>query len=605
MPERWGIKIKDAENKINLHSDYSSMVYYDEMIQNTAAVRAVYTGDNYVPISEAQKTTFYDMGWVVQYKLTNINTEFLLPFYLPAFSGQQIGILDVIRKDSRTWLVNLIYSGNELDRPRVYAFAPLNAIPLPSMQGRWGLNVFDENNRLVFTDNKRPLRVDDVVIIKHTDSIKTGAKGTCGNSKTCHINFTSDQTDTYTGTAINTDTKLYHIVPSAYGGLAYKNSGSGKGDCGVAELGRYEYAWIYQSWASFRGTVGHIWGNSTHKVDWLSDFAGAYHKYDEGSCGLSGILGAILGVGLAFFTAGASLVFLVGGALTGFALSGVNSVPSLKAYAADETIDTNTASNLIITDARYYNIDINSYRPPPPPIPPPPPPPVPLVYQFDNDSNNAPYLIYWQLIRFDPIDGAIEQTGELALRAVYPATPTTPRDPDAVRLQNISASTTKVTFEGRIYHRGNFKGSYTVDSTGYVGDTNQIAVIGNSLFEYYELAVEITENVGPDPLYYFHLQDSNEWEIRRQSSLATGEFESNFGTLEIAVNYDPTVEEYPGSTARFTVENVSADATSVTVGAYTYYRGNFVFESNVSGFNIYSNLVNYNAKRYALAFSAA
>jgi hypothetical protein len=158
---------------------------------------------------------------------------------------------------------------------------------------------------------------------------------------------------TYTGTTTNTSTKIYHIVPSAYGGLAYKNSGDGEDGCGFGRTRKY--AWSYTSWTSFRGSLGHEFGTQKHISDWLGDFAGAAYDYQEGDCGWGGWFGAILGGLLAYFTFGASLVLSVGVALAGWALTGVQSTPSLKAYGADQTFDTNNPSNLIITDLNYYN----------------------------------------------------------------------------------------------------------------------------------------------------------------------------------------------------------------------------------------------------------
>lgn len=358
--ERWGIKTYDDSGYINLHSDYSSIVYYGEMSVSTPPVQPMYQGESYFDIT-AYKTTRYDMGWTIQFVLGNINTSFLLPFYRPVYSGQQIAVLDVVRKDSTTWIVNLLYQGTPDQIPRVFAFAPLNAIPRPPLSNR-GLHVFDASGGLVFTDSKRPLRVDDVVTIKHPASIKTGDRGGCGNDSNCHINYTSDQVASYTGTFTNTSTKLYHIVPSAYGGLAYKNQGSGSNSCGFLDLGTREYAWVYQSWASFRGTVGHIYNTTEHRAEWLGDFAGGFHQYKEGDCGLSGILGAILGAIAVVFTLGAALPFVIGGALLGFAVAGVPAAPSLRAYDADRVFDTNNASNLIITDASYYNIDLSAVQ---------------------------------------------------------------------------------------------------------------------------------------------------------------------------------------------------------------------------------------------------
>jgi hypothetical protein len=362
--ERWGIKSYDDSGYVNLHSDYSSIVYYGEMSKNTDPVRPVYTGTDYISISEAQKTSKYDMGWLVQYTITEVNTDYMLPFYRPNYSGQQIAILDVIKQNATTWVVNVIYQGQEYNWPRLFAFTPLNTIPVPIPEAN-GIQVFDQAGGLVFTGNKRPLRVDDVILIQHPGSIKTGGRGVCGNDHGCHIDFNSDQYSVYTGTTTNSNTKLYHMVPSAYGGLAYKNNGSGSNDCGTIDLGLIkfslgsrEYAWIYQSWASFRGTVGHTFGTNQHTVDWLGDFAGAVHKYAEGGCKIGGFIGAFFAGVLAVFTLGASLVFFIGGALVGFALTqGVDGVPSIRAYEADQVYDTNNPSNLIVTDAAYYGID--------------------------------------------------------------------------------------------------------------------------------------------------------------------------------------------------------------------------------------------------------
>jgi len=354
--ERWGIKTFDDDGYINLHSDYSSIVYVGEMFATTTPVQPVYAGESNISLI-GRKISNYDMGWTVQYIMFDVNSSFMLPFYRPVYSGQQIAIMDVVKKDSTTWLVNLLFEGTVDQIPRIFAFAPLNAIPeATKTTGERGLRVYDQSGGLVFNTTRRPLRVDDVVLIQHPTAIKTGSRGGCGNDHGCHVNFTSDQSATYTGTTTNTSTKIYHIVPSAYGGLAYKNSGSGDRSCGFAGLGSREYAWAYQSWASFRGTIGHTYNTKDHKADWLGDYAGAYHVEQQGDCGLGGILGILLGGLAAFFTLGAALI--IGGTLLGFALGDVDSVPSIKAYEADATTDTNTATNLIITDAEYYNIDV-------------------------------------------------------------------------------------------------------------------------------------------------------------------------------------------------------------------------------------------------------
>ena len=355
--ERWGIKSYDDSGYINLHSDYSSVVYVGEMAQSALPVRPNYVGERCISMSSSIKSAYYDMGYLIQYVITNINTTFLVPFYRPNFSGQQIAILDVVKQDSTTWAVNVIYNGTESQQPRLFAFAPLNAMPVPDVAaGETGLRVFDQNGGLVFTTTKPPLRIDDAIMITHPNAIKTGGRGSCGNDGGgCHIDYTSDQANIFTGNATNTSSKLYHIVPSAYGGLAYKNSGDGSSGCGWGRERPYAYA--YQSWCSFRGTVGHQLNTRNHTAEWLADFAGAVYQKEEGGCGWGGWLGIVFGAIAVLVTGGGALAF-IGGALVGFALSGVEGAPAIKGYQADQVFDTNNPSNLIITDASYYGIDV-------------------------------------------------------------------------------------------------------------------------------------------------------------------------------------------------------------------------------------------------------
>jgi len=352
----YGVAAYGTDGKLTFHSDYSSIVYGGEMSKTTDAARPTYTGDHHIAITPALKSPNYDMGWIIQYKIT-LDVDYMVPFYKPAFNNQEIAIMDVINEGT-SWVVNLLFSGNSLQYPYVYAFAPLTELPSSAVTlNSHGIAVYDANSDLVFTDSKRPLRIDDVIAITHGTTIKSGSKGTCGNSNSCHVNFTPDASTTYTGSVNNTTSKLYHIVPSAYGGLAYENSGSGTNSCGFLNLFERQYAWSYKSWASFRGTVRHPRGGATHIADWEGDFAGAAHQYVQGECGLGGVLGALIGIVAAFLTGGAALI-IIGGALAGFVIGEmtVGTTPSLKAYDDDETFDTSNTVNLLITDTSYYGI---------------------------------------------------------------------------------------------------------------------------------------------------------------------------------------------------------------------------------------------------------
>jgi hypothetical protein len=352
----YGVAAYGTDGKLTFHSDYSSIVYGGEMSKTTDPTRPTYTGDHHIAITPALKSSNYDMGWIIQYKIT-LDVDYMVPFYKPAFNNQEIAIMDVVNEGT-SWVVNLLFSGNSLQYPYVYAFAPLTELPSSAVTlNSHGIAVYDANSDLVFTDSKRPLRIDDVIAITHGTTIKSGSKGTCGNSNSCHVNFTPDTSTTYTGSVNNTTSKLYHIVPSAYGGLAYENSGSGTNSCGFLNLFDRQYAWSYKSWASFRGTVRHPRGGANHIADWEGDFAGAAHQYVQGDCGLGGVLGALLGIVAAFLTGGAALI-IIGGALAGFVIGEmtVGTTPSLKAYDDDETFDTSNTVNLLVTDTSYYGI---------------------------------------------------------------------------------------------------------------------------------------------------------------------------------------------------------------------------------------------------------
>jgi ribosomal protein L37E len=355
----YGVAAYGTDGKLTFHSDYSSIVYYGTMSTTTSAVRPTYTGDHHIAISSSIKDSNYDMGWIIQYTIT-LDVDYMIPFYCPAYSGQEIAIMDIINEGT-TWVVNVLFSGTQSQYPALYAFCPLTEIASSVSLNSYGIAVYDSSSALVFTDSKRPLRIDEVISITHPNSIKTGSKGTCGYSgasSTCHVSFTPDQSQTYSGSISNTANKLYHIVPSAYGGLAYNNNGTGSHSCGFLNLFTRNYSWAYKSWNSFRGTVAHPRGTTSHIAGWESDFSGAAYQYAEGGCGIGGFLGALIGVFLVVFTGGAALA-LIGGALAGFVVGdlSVGTAPSIKAYDADEVFDQNGRPvNLMVTDKTYYGI---------------------------------------------------------------------------------------------------------------------------------------------------------------------------------------------------------------------------------------------------------
>jgi len=360
----YGIKTYGDDGYINLHSDYSSMVYVGEMTQSVAPNRFVYTCDYAQTITSARLTSNYDMAWVMQFQYA-VDYTHVIPFYIPNFDGQEIAVMDVV-KESGVWKVNVLFDGSSTQKPQFFIFAPITEIANVS-QNSYGLTVWDSNGDIVFTDKQRPLRVDDVVAITHPTAIRNGAKGSCGrDGQTCDVTFTPDQSTTHTGSVNNTNKKMYHVVTSSYGGLAYKNDGTYTTKCGFLNLGRKKHAWGYVSWDSFRGTIKHPRNGATHVASWAGDFCGKVYQQSSGSCGYGGFLGfliGVIGVVLAPVTGGASLGLIAVAGLAGFVIGETvfaPSTPSLRSYTTDQVFDTNNTVNMIMTDADYYGITVTS-----------------------------------------------------------------------------------------------------------------------------------------------------------------------------------------------------------------------------------------------------
>lgn len=363
----YGIKVTSDDGYINLHSDYSSLVYGGEFTRIQDPVRPVYQGDYAIGISEYEKDAYYDMGYITQYTFTTAwPLSKIVPFYHPAFNGQEVAIMDIVNDGGNTWVVNLIFDGNASTPPRLFAFVDMKDVQNYLNVSGYGIVVYDQVSDIIFNNQVRPLRVDSVTLIEHPTNIKTTDRGACSNSTgaECHINFSSSTNNDFAG-ATGGSTKLYHIVPTTYGGLAYQSEGGYDRSCGFLGLGTRKYAWAYQSWASFRGTVRAFNGSSILRAGWKADFAGGAYQLASSSCGYSGILGALIGIIAVVLTGGAALA-VIGGALAGFAVGSLTtpSTPSVKVYDQDETHDTNNPAAMMVTDASYYSVSVSQVATP-------------------------------------------------------------------------------------------------------------------------------------------------------------------------------------------------------------------------------------------------
>ena len=74
----YGIKSYSDDGYLNLHSDYSSLVYVGEMSVSVAPVRFQYSGDNSYTISLETSKLKYDQGYSVNFHITWIQITYYL-----------------------------------------------------------------------------------------------------------------------------------------------------------------------------------------------------------------------------------------------------------------------------------------------------------------------------------------------------------------------------------------------------------------------------------------------------------------------------------------------------------------------------------------------
>ena len=98
----YGVAAYGTDGKLTFHSDYSSIVYGGEMSKTTDPARPTYTGDHHIAIDAATKSSNYNMGWIIQYNIT-LDVDYMVPFYKPAFNGQEIAIMYVINQGT-SWV---------------------------------------------------------------------------------------------------------------------------------------------------------------------------------------------------------------------------------------------------------------------------------------------------------------------------------------------------------------------------------------------------------------------------------------------------------------------------------------------------------------------
>ena len=289
IPSGFGIKAFGDDGFLRLHSDYSSLVYEGEATKvTTEGTYVTYEGDHSIAISDAVAVSNYSLGKFIQYTYTT-NGSSIIPFYKPSSSGQRIVIADMSRvlntnnpsaNGKYKWVINVYYADSL--PPKIYIFCPASDLTNQEMLdgSDYGLVAYNDESKVVYSTNRKTLKIDDIVGITYSPFIKDNSKGSC-SAAGCHVNFTPNQNTTIQGNVTHTTDTIYHCITSAYGGLAYSNEATGDQCCerwlGVC-VKRKGWSSYYGSWSSFRACISVDQGTKNYTVGWLGDVGGATTK---------------------------------------------------------------------------------------------------------------------------------------------------------------------------------------------------------------------------------------------------------------------------------------------------------------------------------------
>lgn len=113
----YGIEVKGSDGTVNLHSEYSSLVYVGKQVTAARTARVWVTGTGFNAYDDAH----FDIGYssvFYWYPPTALNT--VVPFYKPAFDGQKVAVSNVFKRIDGSWEVNITHDGLVSQVPEMY-----------------------------------------------------------------------------------------------------------------------------------------------------------------------------------------------------------------------------------------------------------------------------------------------------------------------------------------------------------------------------------------------------------------------------------------------------------------------------------------------------
>jgi hypothetical protein len=333
----FGIKSYGEDGYLNLHSDYGNIVYIGHPNSNNTPTAIQ------VDIPESQYYKF-NLGWTIVYYVNTL-VDFIIPFYKPAFLGQEVAIRDVF-KNTAGWEITLVFSGGATNIPEIYLFSDLASAPnngeSSGPDAQYGVRVMDANGNITFRTDRKILKVDSITEIVAPTAIRVAAVSgsSCKSTSTCDQWF--DLTpDTFTYPQLDapvTDNTIFSLISDSYGSVSGKWNKSWDRCCNSICTRKRKYVSLYATWCNYVSSLRHVSGN-TMQCGWIGAEAGKFFQAKDSPCRTS--LGGWFDSLLSSITLG--LIDL-----------GPDD-PSLPGYQDPYVIQSTNNGYLLVSSASYYD----------------------------------------------------------------------------------------------------------------------------------------------------------------------------------------------------------------------------------------------------------
>jgi hypothetical protein len=336
----YGIEVRSDAGSVNLHSDYASLVYVDKLTVATHTERFWLGGTGF----KGYNAQHFEVGYTSEYIWTppkDLTT--VIPFYKPSYYTQKIAPSNFYKQNDGTWLITIIHNGNIDQVPTIYFFTDMIELS-PTITDIYGLNVYNEQQALVFSTEYIPLKIDGTYSIRPPDII---------GSNNGHIQPTHANT---VRTHVKEQDTMYSFVSLAYGVLSWDRKNSwkeSKKECIVSCCG-VDVCWkesrtcgsFEARWSSFVASV-HQTSSNTISVGYIGEFGGWYLNKDCGGWKIHLGVAAFL---VALISPMVALAVVIGVEINNNNLADVD----IKYYDTPALPENNFETTIMMTRSSYY-----------------------------------------------------------------------------------------------------------------------------------------------------------------------------------------------------------------------------------------------------------